>query len=306
MRRGVLAGVFVFGVVSAGETANAQFAIFNEVTDQIQVSGDSVLGDQATFEAVLRFPAEAGAFGTVFNEWTGFAEDKQLFVGPTFFQCYLYPLQGFSGPPFTGTLALTPDEWHHVAYVYDGALQAFYVDGALLASGPLSGDVSDGAGLAYVGAIPRDSSCQNGFIGDIESLRISDIARYSGESFTPTFGDFTSDANTLLLYNFDDPPGSSTVTDASALGRTGTMGVGCGNGTKPQLGVCGDPAEARGSVTATDALFMLQVAVGLNTCDLCVCDVDGSGAVTATDALFTLSSAVGQPVLLACPACGDQ
>lgn len=306
MQRGVLASACGVGLMLGVGDAHAQFAIFNEVTDQIQVSGDTVLADQATFEAVLRFPAETGAYGTVFNEWTGFAEDKQLFVGPTYFQCYLYPLQGFSGPPFTGTLALTPDEWHHVAYVYDGAQQAFYVDGTLVASGPLSGDVNDAAGLAYVGAIPRDSICQNGFLGDIESLRISDVARYSGESFTPTLGDFTSDANTLLLYNFDDPPGSPTITDASPLGRTGTLGAGCGNGTKPQLGVCGDPAEARGSVTATDALLMLQVAVGLATCELCICDVDGSGAVTATDALFTLSSAVGQPVLLACPACGVQ
>jgi len=304
MRRGVLSCIVGAALALVGLEAHAQYAIFNEVTDQIQVSGDTVLADQSTFEAVVRFPAGAGAYGVVFNEWTNFVEDKQFWIGPTFFQCFLYPLPSSSGPALSGPLTLTPDEWHHVAYVYDGEQQSFYVDGVLVTSGPLSGDVGDGEGLAYVGAIPRDGICQQGFVGDIESLRISDVARYTGESFAPTLGDFTSDGNTLLLFNFDDPPGSTTITDTSPFGRTGTLGVGCGNGTKPQLGVCGDPAEARGSITASDALFMLQAAVGLTTCELCVCDVDGSGAVTATDALFTLNAAVGQPTSLACPACG--
>jgi len=77
--------------------------------------------------------------------------------------------------------------------------------------------------------------------------------------------------------------------------------------------VCGDPAafvaqaprgETREAViTATDALFILRVAVSLETCPLCVCDVDNSGKVAATDALLTLKVAVGQQIALTCPAC---
>ncbi|NQU20164.1 MAG: PEP-CTERM sorting domain-containing protein [Candidatus Nealsonbacteria bacterium] len=64
---------------------------------------------------------------------------------------------------------------------------------------------------------------------------MSDSARYSGISFTPPTGDLTSDANTQLLYNFNDPPGSTTVLDESPFGRTGTLGVGFGGATSPTL-----------------------------------------------------------------------
>jgi hypothetical protein len=68
-------------------------------------------------------------------------------------------------------------------------------------------------------------------------------------------------------------------------------------------GVCGD-ANTDASVTASDALAVLLTAVGLDTCELCVCDLDQSGTVSATDALVTLQAAVGIPdVTLECPAC---
>jgi hypothetical protein len=47
----------------------------------------------------------------------------------------------------------------------------------------------------------------------------------------------------------------------------------------------------------------LRTAVGLDTCDPCLCDTDGSGNVTATDALAILRLAVGQVIPVRCPAC---
>ena len=66
---------------------------------------------------------------------------------------------------------------------------------------------------------------------------------------------------------------------------------------------CGD-ATGDSSVSASDALAVLLAAVGLDSCELCVCDVDQSGGVAATDALRTLQAAVGLPgVTLDCPSC---
>jgi hypothetical protein len=65
---------------------------------------------------------------------------------------------------------------------------------------------------------------------------------------------------------------------------------------------CGD-FTGDGSLTASDALGALNTAVGLGTCQLCVCDVDQSGGVVATDALLVLNAAVGLPVPISCTAC---
>ncbi len=68
---------------------------------------------------------------------------------------------------------------------------------------------------------------------------------------------------------------------------------------------CGD-ADDSGSVTATDALFILRTSVGASSCDDCVCDVDSSGGgtpTTATDALRVLQKGVGLPGELVCPPC---
>jgi len=66
--------------------------------------------------------------------------------------------------------------------------------------------------------------------------------------------------------------------------------------------ICGD-TTGDGRVSATDALAVLNVAVGLRTCDLCICDVDQSGQTSATDALALLQAAVGLPITLNCVAC---
>jgi len=64
--------------------------------------------------------------------------------------------------------------------------------------------------------------------------------------------------------------------------------------------VCGDPRAPSDLVTAADAAHILRASVGLNTCTLCVCDMDASGEIVADDALRALQFAVGLPVGSAC------
>ena len=75
-------------------------------------------------------------------------------------------------------------------------------------------------------------------------------------------------------------------------------------GAVDALAVCGD-FNADGQLTATDALGVLNAAVGLASCAEEECDIDGSGNVSATDALTALKAAVGQEVVLACPCTTD-
>jgi len=63
---------------------------------------------------------------------------------------------------------------------------------------------------------------------------------------------------------------------------------------------CGD-ADGDTKNTIADALFIVRVVVGLDSCALELCDLDGSGNITATDVLLALAVAVGQDVELDCP-----
>jgi len=69
-------------------------------------------------------------------------------------------------------------------------------------------------------------------------------------------------------------------------------------------GNCGQPLTTGNTPTATDALFILRTAVGLETCALCVCDVNDDGSTSATDSLLALRASIGIDVELQCPPCG--
>ena len=68
-------------------------------------------------------------------------------------------------------------------------------------------------------------------------------------------------------------------------------------------GDCGQPVSSGTSPVASDCLFILRVAVGLQLCtpQTCVCDPGGDGSTTANDALLCLKKVVGEAVTLSCP-----
>ena len=245
--RALILTFIVTALVAVASVSQAGVAFFDDLTDTIEVSGQTVFGTAATYEAIVLWPSAHGGGGsTIFNEWQNFFEDKYLAVvpGPSgALYGYNHPING--GSVLTGATPVSFDQWHHVAFVYDGSEERLYLDGTLVQSRPASGDISDADGLGYVGGIFRDGAARDSFIGLIDVLRLSDVARYTGSSFTPPSPDMTSDANTVLLYTFDEAPGSTTVADGSSLTRTGTLGAGFGGATSPLL--CGDdPTDADG------------------------------------------------------------
>jgi hypothetical protein len=67
----------------------------------------------------------------------------------------------------------------------------------------------------------------------------------------------------------------------------------------PLIFPCGD-ATQDSILSASDALFALNVSVGIGTCIETLCDVNGTGTTTSTDALVILNVAVGLPVTTSC------
>jgi len=103
-------------------------------------------------------------------------------------------------------------------------------------SGPKSvAAIANGDGNTFVGAMMGCSQFYSGFVGYLDSIRISKAARYSGLTFVPPKGDMPSDADTVLLYNFNDPESSTTIRDESPLARTGHLGAGFNGATSPKI-----------------------------------------------------------------------
>ena len=67
--------------------------------------------------------------------------------------------------------------------------------------------------------------------------------------------------------------------------------------------VCGAPESGADPPVTTDVLRVLRAAIGLDTCDPCVCDVDSSGRVDARDARRVLLRTMDLGDPLVCPAC---
>ena len=241
----------------ATDTQAQGSALFDDSTDVIQVDGQTVIGSAATYEAVVLFPSGLGAGGTIFNEWTISQEDKRLNAGPSYVFGYNFPASG----ALQHGVSMMPDVWHHVAFVTDGAEDRLFLDGVLQAVRPSITSVGDGPGLAHIGAIFRDGVLNPGFVGYLESIRLSDVARYVDSTFTPPLGDLESDSNTLLLLNFNEAAGSPTVMDESPLARLGTPGVGFDGATAPEFGTSPPATECALSTTTADLWDISRGAV---------------------------------------------
>jgi hypothetical protein len=127
----------------------------------------------------------------------------------------------------------------------------------------------------------------------IDYLRVSDTARYSGGTLeVPLDRELISDAATQLLYHFNEPAGSSTVTDASPLGLHGALGVSnFDEATAPELGhgpVCATDLDQSGSTDIQDLLDLLG-AWGSCGDSCCPGDLVPDGVVGIQDLLVILA-----------------
>lgn len=115
--------------------------------------------------------------------------------------------------------------WHHVAFVYDGSNQMFYIDGALVFSVATSGAVNPASGFNYgitIGArFTQDQQFAN---AAFEDVRIWNLARSATEINANLYSTFAPNTPGLIAYyRFEDGAGSTTVSDFSGNGNTLTL-----------------------------------------------------------------------------------
>lgn len=88
----------------------------------------------------------------------------------------------------------------------------------------------------------------------------------------------------------------------AALGVALVFAFGSIEPARAATGDCSQPVSAGAVPVATDCLFILNAAVGLQSCDpACICAPKGTLPTSATDALVCLNATVGVPVALQCP-----
>jgi hypothetical protein len=123
---------------------------------------------------------------------------------------------------FCSGVAANLGAWHHVAVTRNGTTRRFYVDGTLVNTAAGSPSPPASNGLLAFGVAGQDQT--EYFGGLMDEVRLSDIARYTGASFTPPTTPFTSDGNTVGLWHLNEGSGQ-VVGDSSANGRNGVLGT---------------------------------------------------------------------------------
>jgi hypothetical protein len=117
---------------------------------------------------------------------------------------------------------LQTGRWQHVAGVYDGAEVRVYADGVRVGRTTGSGTRKANDLPLYIGADVTKSGAPSSFFdGRVDAIRISSVARYSGESFAPQRL-LPVDAETVLALDMEEKLGPWLL-DGSGGGRHATM-----------------------------------------------------------------------------------
>jgi hypothetical protein len=126
------------------------------------------------------------------------------------------------------------NQWNHVAGMFDAATNqiTLSINGVLYPPSDFSysGFYSSSSQQFAIGVNSYDFT--GPFPGRIDEARVSDSVRYTAD-FTPPAGNFTTDANTVGLWHFDEAAGATSFGDDSGNSHslTGLNGAQAGADT---------------------------------------------------------------------------
>lgn len=235
-----------------GIVCPAQNAYFDAPTDAIEFSGNTSFSDCTIEAVVLSESLEAVSVEDIWIEWRFGEEHKGLaaWSGGYFFSNQDQYLRGPSLPPYS---------WAHLAFVSGSQVERLYIDGVLMAERGVGSRQNATGSLMLVGACPHIHPTHTSFLGAIDSLRVSTVARY-GSSFGIVRGDLSNDQSTTFLLNFNEASGTSAIVD-EAGSRPGQLGAGFSGATSPELGHHRTPIVSQ--VTALQVILGRVTAGGL-------------------------------------------
>ncbi len=119
---------------------------------------------------------------------------------------------------------LMPGTRYHLAGVYDGKTVMLFLDGKLVASTERSGKRRTND-LPFIigGDVDGSGKPTSQLTGTIDSVRLSSMARYTGESFTPANA-WKPDADTVLLFDMDRSMGPWVIDESASHAHAKSVG----------------------------------------------------------------------------------
>ncbi|NVK64030.1 MAG: T9SS type A sorting domain-containing protein [Flavobacteriales bacterium] len=134
---------------------------------------------------------------------------------------------GLSPSSINSGAGTTPsvNNWHHVAYVFDGSTQSIYIGGTLVATQATTGSVAQGTGFNSGLVIGARFTMGSQFTNTtFEDVRVWNVARTATEiSSNAAFNLNGNETGLIAYYRFEDGIGSNTVTDLTGNGHTLTL-----------------------------------------------------------------------------------
>lgn len=173
---------------------------FDGTDDFVQTNNPGVLGsNDRTFEAWINISVNAPTSNlTILDYGINAAGDRNTFVvdgnrGLRF-------ISGGSNANLSYTTGvLTVGQWVHVAFVLDSGTGYLYVDGVQVATGSLS-NVNTSAGNTNIRIGQRVAGGSIPFQGNIDEVRVWNVARTAAEIQADRFNELCSTPSTLVAY----------------------------------------------------------------------------------------------------------
>lgn len=114
----------------------------------------------------------------------------------------------------SATNVVIASQWNSIAIVRQSGNTKMYINGTQ--SGSTYVDSNNYlAGSCIIGANDFNQSGVNPALGNMDEIRFSNVARYTG-NYTPATSQFWPDSNTKLLLHCDGPNGSTYFPDSSS------------------------------------------------------------------------------------------
>lgn len=149
----------------------------------------SFAGGNFTYEFFIRLAAVPSSYTPIFGKWGTASNNEIMMVMSNSTTITLYTsTTGSDANTQTWTItAPTQDVWYHWALVRNGNTWTMYVDGVGKGDNTVTDTLYNGSSALHFGGVTGETP--TGFNGFLDEIRVSNVARYTG-NFTPPTDEF--------------------------------------------------------------------------------------------------------------------